>query len=670
MAIKSETIKIGLDMTDFNKGIKSSTKEINEIKKQASELQKGLDLKYDPTRFVEAQKLLQKALSETGDKATVISKKMQELEKAGVDVDSVSYQKLRTELIKTENQTVLLEKKLKDLNNIKFTQLGDKFTKLGAGITSAGKALLPLSLIASAGVAGLSALGLSAVKTADDIATLASQSGMTAEEIQKLQYLAIQTDVPFESLRKSFVKARATLAEFASGGTSIATKALEKLGLSLENFDSADSYFDAVLKSLAEIPNELERVNIANDIFGEKLGNELLPLLNIGAKGISELAEEFGSLGAMTNEQVAKLAEFDNVLNKIKVQLKNLFMQIGIALLPVMEKLAQIINNSILPMFEKWVESAKKLSDSQIETGLKILLVVAALAPLLLIMGKVVTMIGGLISIIPKLGSALSLLAMNPVVAALTAIAVVIGILFLKNEEFRSSIMSLVSTLGSALAPILETLSNVFKTLLSSLMPIINILGELLNMILTPLIAVITPIITMFGNLTKILMPLLTMALLPITNALTFLQIPLKLLSELLKPLTNLFLIFGNVIESIFNKVMSVVLDVTNFLEGAINKIIGFINTVIDGFNSFGKFLGLTIPKLNEVNINANQNNGITNNNPAFKNDILGSTQSGNNNTYNDNRSPEINIVVNNYGNDVDVDDLVTRVNIALARGM
>ena len=676
---KSVTVKVGADMSEFNKELKSANGNIRETTTQATQLQKSLELKFDETKFAQAQQLAQKALTDTGDKAEKIKLKLKELEDAG-KVDSASYTKLQTELIKTELQAEKLERQLKQINQIKFDALANQFNKIGDGISTAGKALLPFSAAASAAIAGVIGLGLNAVKTADQIQTLANQTGMTAEEIQKLQYLALQSDVPFDKLQKSFIKARSSLIDLSKGITNEGSKALAELNIDLSQFNNSDEYFQGVLLALSQLPSELEQVAYANAIFGDKLGNDLLPLLKMGADGISQLADEYSALGGMSNDTVAKLAEFDNVMNKIKTQIGNVLLQIGVSFLPVLEKLATIINDRILPVLQAWSDKLAGLSEDQLNFILKVLAVVAVSAPLLLIIGKLTTGIGSLISILPKLGSAMSALAANPIVAIIGVLAILIGILYTQSEAFRESIQELVTLLGGLLAPIFSLLVGILQTVVQALSPLLVMLGNLLGAILTPLIKILTPILMLFETLMQVLMPLISIALLPLTIALTLLEIPLQLLAYFLQPLIYLMELLGTVIVKVFNFIQPVIGKIVTFLESAVNGVINFINSIIDGINSLSKWIGITLPKLDAVtfkiqetvigemnNTQPNNTNTMPNFDNSWLDNISGGNSVGDNNTFNDNRNPTINVIINNYSAELDIEDAIAQINRKLA---
>ena len=107
MAIaKGLTFKIGADTSEFIKSLKSADKEINTLQKSANSLEKGLKLDFDSTRFEEAQKRIQNALSVTEEKSKAIKQQMKLLEDSG-QIDSSNYEKLTNELAKTDRKSVV-----------------------------------------------------------------------------------------------------------------------------------------------------------------------------------------------------------------------------------------------------------------------------------------------------------------------------------------------------------------------------------------------------------------------------------------------------------------------------------------------------------------------------------------------------------------------------------
>ena len=685
--IRGIKVEISADATKFNTELKSLRSEAKSAKSDLATLQKSLQLEYNEDKLVQAQKIAQTAIDKTEEQAELLRSRLQELEQSG-NIDTSEYSKVQSDLYKAELQGQQLQKQLEQINQIKFDNLSKQVTDVGNKITSAGKALAPLSAIATGGVTALGALGKKAVATGDDVATLATKYDMSTDSLQRFNYVALQTDVQAEDLYKAFTKVRAGVADMATGTFSTASNALRQLNLDFESFDGSEEQFYAIADALSNMNDKTQMVAIANDIFGDKLATNLLPLIYAGTDAVNEYRNEFDELGAMTEEQVASMAEFDNVLNKINTQRKNAFTQIGASLLPIMEKGANWVSNTIIPKLQNLAEWFNKLSLGQQEFALKIALVIAVLAPLTMGIGKLVTTIGSVIKVLPKLQSALSSLASHPIILIVGAVAVILMLLYSRCESFREAINNLVGTLGQALQPAMNAILQVFNTLMPMLNKIINLVGGVLAVAINILSTALQPVISGIQILFGILQSLLSVALIPLQLVLQALQIPLQMLGTLLGWLAPLFSAFANLVKGAFSVVLKVINTVLSAVESAINWCIDKINSLIDTVNDKMGWLGVHLDRVQSVSLqvdtssldNINDINGTIDNTPpdiingdnvydkigtgGINGDIYNNDYSTNNTTQN------ITITIQNYAEEVDVDDLVRQINVKLAEAM
>ena len=342
--IKGLTVKIGADTSDFIKGLKKVDKEINATSKQADELQKGLKLEFDENRFIEAQKLAQKSLEDTEEKAKSIRNELKKLEDAGF-VNTESYQKLQTELYKTENRAIILKQKLEDINNVNTKPLSTKIKDMVSNLKASTVAI-------GAVVAGVTKVAKSSAQAGGQIQDLADRLGVTAEQIQRYDYIAMQSGVDTEQLVKSMAKARDAIGTAMTGTTNTATQALEKLFGDIGKIPtSTEEGFNAIIDQLSKVEDSTLQAYYANEIFGERLATNLIPLINNGAERINVLNSEFDTLGSLTNEEVQELADFDDRINKITKQFQNLSYNLGSVLAPVIEMLFNLIE-PILPLLQ------------------------------------------------------------------------------------------------------------------------------------------------------------------------------------------------------------------------------------------------------------------------------------------------------------------------------
>lgn len=397
--IRGLNVKFDADFSEFKKNMKSADKDINSTQKQLKSLQDSLKIEWDSKKFTQAQDKAQKALKATEDKASLLRKRLAEMDAAGVtDKTRDEYNYLAEQLDKTELSAQKLRKQLEDLNDIKIANLTSGLDKAVDKLDKAAQKTKGLSTAAAGLAAGLVATGFKTVEEADEIATLAATYDMTTDSIQRFNYVALQTDTQSEALYKGFTKVQGAVADLKTGVQSISTQALEQLGLDFDKLKGKEERFYAIIDALAKMEDQEKMLSLANDIFGEKMAVNLLPLIYAGTDAINEYRSEFEQLGYLTEEQVQELAEFDNVLNELKTQYGNVALQLGSALLPVMKEFSEILTDDVLPVVKELVDWYKSLDSNQQKVTLSLILFTAALSPAL----KLLSETGGVISSVIK----------------------------------------------------------------------------------------------------------------------------------------------------------------------------------------------------------------------------------------------------------------------------
>lgn len=687
-SIRGLTVKISADATEFKKEINAVRKDSKSAQAELAALQKSLQLEFDGEKFARAQKVAQEAIDKTAQEAEMLRTRLKQLEESG-NVDTSEYRKVQTELAQAETKAQQLQEKLKELNNLKFDKLANNVKSVGDKIQGVGKALTPVSVAAAGAITGIAALGVKTASTGAELDDLSQRLGISAEKVQELKYVAAQAGVDWEVYNKGIIKARAALLDLSSGISNNATKAVQSLGISLESFSSQEEMIDGVMTALAGVKDKTLQAAYANEIFGDKIANEMLPYLNAGAEEIQKFKSEFEGMSYLTNEQVKSLATLDDTIYLLKQSLSNVVLQIGASLSPLIQSLTEYVNANVIPMLQRLADWFNNLTVGQQELVIKLLLVTAALAPLATGVGKIVSLVGSIIKILPQLGAAFSALEAHPIVLIIAAIAAVLLILYTQCEAFRESINNLIGTLTSALQPILDVIIGLISKIMSLLTPIITLIGENLASAINMIMEILSPVLEMVSTLLELLSPLLDVCIIPLTVALNALKVPLQIIGQLLNWLTPLFEFFGKVVTSIFKGVIWIVNKVLGWVEDAVNWCIGIINKLIDGINSALGWLGVNIAHIGEVKLRldtsdvenidevnavvketqeSNQTGGGT-----VYDQIGADTASGD--TYNydyskTEKTQNVTVVIENYAKEVDVDDLVEKINLKLAEAM
>lgn len=423
--IKGLTVKIGADTSDFIKELKKVDKEINATQKTANQLQKGLQLEFDSSRFTQAQKKVQSALDTTEAKAKAIREQLQYLERTG-GVDTTGYQQLETELAKTETKALQLREQLEQIDKLKFENATKNITKLSNGLETAAKKTALVSAAAVGAIAGVWKLGSDAATTGANLQDMADRLDISAEALQRYDYIALQSGVETEQLVKSIAKARDAVGTALAGGTNTASKALQTLFGDLSKIPTGtEEAFTAIIEKLSQVEDSTMQAYYANEIFGERLATNLIPLINNGADRLAQLGEEFESIGYLSDEQVQSLADFDDELNIMKERLSLAKTELGIAMLPIMEQFADILSNVVVPAIKSLAKWFGNLPEpiQKVITGA--LLLVAGLSPVLFIMSKIVGVMPSLIKMFTNLKN-----ASWQTYAGVAAIAAALGLVF------------------------------------------------------------------------------------------------------------------------------------------------------------------------------------------------------------------------------------------------
>lgn len=688
-SIRGLTVEISADASSFNKEMSQMRKAAQSSQSELAALQKSLDLEFDATKLARAQKVAQDAIDQTAANADVLRRRLEYLEKTG-NADTSEYRKLQTELAQTELKGQQLQKQLEKLNTLKFDKLSSRITGVGDKITGAGRALAPFSAAAGTAITAAGALGVKVAATGAQIDDLSLRLGISAEKVQEYQYVTAQAGVEWAVFEKALIKARAAIVDLSAGTINNASKALQSLGLRIEDFDSKEAMFDGIIDALAGMEDKTLQTAYANEIFGDKIANQMLPFLNAGADAINQFKSEFATIAPLTNEQVSALAALDDTLYLVKESIKNAALQLGASFAPLIKSIADSIQNNLVPKLQKLAEWFNSLSLSQQQFALKALLVVAALAPLTMGVGKLVGAIGNIVKIIPSLQAGLSALAANPIVLIIAAVAAILIILYTQCEAFRESINNLVSMIVGALQPVLDVIMGLLQSVMDLLSPILEIIGGILATVINLVITALQPFFDMLTMIFNLLMPLLNVALIPLKLVLTLLQVPLQILGQLLGWLSPLFQIFGNIVAKIFGGVVKIINIVLGVIEDAVNFVIGIINGLIDGVNAALGWLGVHIDRIADVKLRIDTSdiesmddvNAIIDSTPPDTSGAGGGTvyDGGNGTgTYGDtynydnsttNKTQNVTVTIQNYASEVDTDALVKEINIKLAEAM
>ena len=218
----------------------------------------------------------------------------------------------------------------------------ERLRKELGSLDSIAKTAFSLGGVISA--AGLVAYTKSIIDAADALNEMSERTGISVENLGRLQYAAKLSGVESEQLGKAMQSLSGEIVA-AAGGSESAIAKFKRLGVSvLDTTTKQIRPANAVLLDLADafalLPEGTERSARAAELFGAKLGGVMVPFLAQGRAGIEALGDEIERLGGLMSAETAKAAaEFNDNLDRLKTTSSAAGISIANALLPTLNKL-------------------------------------------------------------------------------------------------------------------------------------------------------------------------------------------------------------------------------------------------------------------------------------------------------------------------------------------
>ena len=431
--IKGITIEIAADVTAFEKEIKSVNKSVRETQKDLFKVNKLLKLDPKNTEMLrQKQELLSKAVEGVKKKLDLEKKELEKLKSADQTPEvRARMEKLERQIVADESSLKDLQKQMKDFGSVGVQQIkavGREMQEAGKKISDIGERLAPVSAAAAAVGGSLLKLGYDAVTNADDLNTLAKQTGLTTGEIQKMKYASDLIDVSFEDIAGALRKMKGNLDGHP--------ETWEKLGVSVKNADGSmrdvNDIFRDVIGALSKVENGTERDQLAMDIFG-KSADSLAGIIDDGGAALDEFGQKAEDAGLILEQDTLDaLNQTNDTLDELKANFAATAGAIGADVATAIAPALEIIAEKAKVVTER----LRELTPEQTAALLAITGVVAVLAPVIIVIGQLVTAIGAIATAAAPVIAAIGAFAAafgGPV----AAIAIAIGAfaLFLKNYK-------------------------------------------------------------------------------------------------------------------------------------------------------------------------------------------------------------------------------------------
>jgi TP901 family phage tail tape measure protein len=436
------------------------------------------------------------------------------------------------------------------------------------------------------------------------LASAGTLAGLTSTDILALSTamssVGIQAEAGGTAMTQTLTAIEAAVADFSAGTTDGLEAIAEVANMSAEDFAAAwnERPIEAVqafIAGLGQLDEKGESATLKLDelgMSGIRQSNMLKSLAlasDVLADAIDTSSNAYSQNTALTDEASKRYATFESQVSQLKESFKMIAIDIGETLIPILKDLMEKLKGVV-----SWWSN---LSDGQRKLIVDIGLFVAALSPVLIIGGKLISAVGTIMTIIPKLSGLLTtvkgafaalnaVMAANPIILIIAAIAALVAaFIYLWNncEEFRQFWIDL-----------WENIKEVAVTVWNAIR---DFCVEAWNAIKTTAVTIWTSIRDFFVNLWNTISTTVTNVVNGIANFLTTAWNNIKtgisnILTAIGTTVSNIWNSIKTTISNVVNTIKTTVTTVfTNMWNGIKSTITGIYNTIHDGLMNAVNFI-------------------------------------------------------------------------------
>ena len=616
--IKGIVVEIGGDTS----GLQNALKKVNSATSSLSKELRGINsmLKLDPKNtdlLAQKQTVLKNNIKETTKYLDGLKKTQQEYIKSGGDLNSANYRSLQREIILTENK--LKELKIEASNwtqaSKSLGELSSKMKTVGDTITNVGKKVSVLS----AAMAGLFASGIKynadietttkafetfigsaegATKAINEIKKQSETSPFDTKELIKANQYLITTGESADNSRAT-ISALADAIALTGGGND----ELNRMASNLQQIRNAGKATSMDIRQFAYAG--IDVYGILAQTTGKNVDE--LKKMDITYQDLSKALIQASSQGGKYYNGQAQMADtLNGKISRLKKTFQDLLGELSESLMPILDKITGKVQE-----FINWI---KGLDENQKELITKIGLFIVALGPVLLIIGKIISIGGAIFGVLSKIIGIIGTLSssvggMSAILTALTGpVGIVIGViaglaaafvlLWNKSETFRNSMKeigaNIVQTYNEHIKPTIDNIKDIFLLLWNDvLQPTIKNLSETFGPVLEAVFVKAGQTFAGFFNTFSTIIQYLTGILKGLIQFITGV-----FTGDWQKAWEGIKTIFGNVFQGL-----------KSLFKAPINWIISKLNNFISGINQIkipdwvpgvgGK--GISIPQIPQL---------------------------------------------------------------------
>lgn len=291
--------------------------------------------------------------------------------------------------------------------------------------------------------------------------------------------------------------------------TEMSGTAMEKLGLMTGNTVTAMVNADGSMKSFRETMvilrekfstlTEAEQANSAAMIFGQEAMSGMLAIINASDKEFNDLIASMDSAGGTAQDMAeTQLDNLTGQLTILKSGIEAVAIAFGNLLMPMIK--------SIVAVMQKFVDWVNSLDEGQKKLVVTLGLIAAAIGPVLIIVGKVSSLIGTLIPLISGaggIGAALTALATGPIAIVIAAVVALVAAWATNFGGIRDKTQEIFGAIGEIFSSVWGWITSIWENNLFGIRTYLTNVFEFIKQYFSDSLDIVVDIFNIFAALFK-----------------------------------------------------------------------------------------------------------------------------------------------------------------------
>lgn len=451
------------------------------------------------------------------------------------------------------------------------------------------------------------------------LASAGTIAGLTQQEILALATAMSSAGIRAEAGGSAMATTLTQIEKIVEGVTENSAEQIQTLariaGMSAEEFTRAwkedpITALTAFLHGLGELEDQGESAVVVLDELDMKgvRQSNMLKALALSAENMDYALQVSNDAWkdntALVTEAEKRYETLDSKISQLNERWKIMKRDIAELLLPVLERLMDTIS--------KIIDAWNGLTESQQKAIVRFAEIVAAIGPLLVIVGRLLSSIGQIKMGLDILGPLMGNIAAGPIAAIVAGIALLVaGFIkaYNESESFRKTVAELGEQIGRVISFVMEVFMALWQALKPALDVIIQIVSELLQILLPPLVSLIRavldvvqailPIITSLASLLGSILSTVLMAIRPVLEGIALaigwiietISAAIEVIAMVVAAVTNVLKIIVDAVTELFDFLKDGLKKIGDYIFEKIKKIVDFMHDVVTTIADFFRWL-------------------------------------------------------------------------------